>query len=93
MIKEQKPDANVFILYRDIRTFGEREVLYKKAREKGVIFIRYSLERKPSVAELPDGRLNVAVFDPILQRDLDIEADLVNLATAIEPADNERLIF
>jgi heterodisulfide reductase subunit A len=91
MIKEQKPDANVFILYRDIRTFGEREVLYKKAREKGVIFIRYSLERKPSVAELPDGRLSVAVFDPILQRNLDIEADLVNLATAIEPADNERL--
>jgi len=89
-IKDQKPDTNVYILYRDIRTYGEREQLYKKAREKGVIFIRYSLDNKPVVTEDGDG-LAVAVFDPILQQNLLIQADLVNLATAIEPAPNEDL--
>jgi len=83
-IKEKHPDTNVFILYRDMRTFGEREKLYKNAREKGVIFIRYSLDNKPTVTERDDG-LEVGVFDPILQRNLQIKADLVNLATAIEP--------
>jgi heterodisulfide reductase subunit A len=89
-IKEDYPDTNVFILYRDIRTFGERETLYKKAREKGVIFIRYDLDRKPKVTEVDDG-LDVSVFDPIIQRTVLIKADLVNLATAIEPADNDQL--
>jgi heterodisulfide reductase subunit A2 len=89
-IKEQNPDTDVFILYREMRTFGEREMLYKKAREKGVIFIRYSLDNKPTVTESKDG-LTVRVFDPILQRDLLIEADLINLATAIDSANNEKL--
>jgi len=90
VIKEEKPDTSVFILYRDIRTFGERELLYKKARELGVIFIRYSLDRKPVVTEVENG-LEVGVFDPVLQKNLIIQADLVNLATAIEPADNTKL--
>jgi len=89
-IKEQYPEKNVFILYRDIRTYGERELLYKKARELGVIFIQYSLENKPSVTETDTG-LEVGVFDPIIQKKVLIQADLVNLATAIEPADNEKL--
>ena len=45
-LKRRNPDMNVFILYRDIRTYGEREYLYKEAREKGVIFIRYSLDQQ-----------------------------------------------
>ena len=89
-VKEQHPDANVFILYRDIRTYGDRELLYQKAREKGILFIRYSAERKPEVRETADG-LAVHVFDPMVQKNLVIEADLVNLATAIEPADNAAL--
>ena len=89
-IKEETPDKDVFILYRDIRTYGEKEMLYKKAREMGVIFIRYSLDNKPKVSELEDG-LGVDVFDPILQKNLQIKADLVNLATAIEPAENDKI--
>ena len=89
-IKEKQPDTDVFILYRDMRTFGEREALYKKAREKGVVFIRYSLDNKPTVSETKDG-LEVSVFDPILQRNIKILADLVNLATAIEPAVNNNI--
>ena len=52
--------------------------------------MRYSLERKPEVVAT-DAGLDVKVFDPVLQRDLVIKADLVNLATAIEPAKNEAL--
>jgi heterodisulfide reductase subunit A len=89
-IKEQHPDTNVFILHRDVRTFGEREVLFKEARTKGVIFIRYSPENKPEVSE-NDGRLEVRVFDPILQKKVMITADVINLATAVVPTENSRL--
>jgi heterodisulfide reductase subunit A-like polyferredoxin len=89
-IKEEHPDIQVYILYRDIRTYGQREALYKKARALGVIFIRYTLENKPRVAEAGAG-LEVSVFDPILQRNVTIQADWVNLATAIEPAENGTL--
>jgi heterodisulfide reductase subunit A len=53
-IKTRNPEAGVYILYRDIRTYGERETLYKKAREAGVIFIRYDLENKPQVVRNGD---------------------------------------
>ena len=89
-IKDRNPETDVYILYRDIRTFGEREVLYKEARAKGVIFIRYSLDEKPVVSEGPDG-LEVQVFDPILQRKVSIRPDVINLATAIVPRENSRL--
>ena len=82
-IKEQDPDTNVSIIYRDIRTPGRKEVLYKKARELGVLFLRYSLDRKPRVQETEDG-LEITVFDPILQQEVSIGVDLLNLATAIE---------
>jgi heterodisulfide reductase subunit A-like polyferredoxin len=87
-IKDEKPDTNVFILYRDIRTFGERELLYREAREKGVVFIRYSVENKPVVTEAGDG-LEIEVFDPVLQQNVTIQTDILNLATAIEPVDTE----
>ncbi len=89
-IKQSNPDTKVFILYRDIRTYGEKEYLYKKARELGVVFVRYSLDNKPKVTEIDNG-LQVDVFDPILQKNLRIQADYVNLATAIEPAQNQKI--
>jgi heterodisulfide reductase subunit A-like polyferredoxin len=89
-IKQNNPDTKVFILYRDIRTYGEKEYLYKKAREMGVVFVRYSLDNKPKVTEIDNG-LHVDVFDPILQKNLRIQADYVNLATAIEPAQNHKI--
>ncbi len=87
-VKERNPEANVFVLHRDIRTYGEREAIYKEAREKGIIFIRYTPDQKPVVSEVKDG-LEVKVYEPVLQRELVIQADLINLATAIEPAENE----
>jgi heterodisulfide reductase subunit A-like polyferredoxin len=65
-------------------------VLYKEARQAGVLFIRYSLEDKPKV-EVVDGRLQVTVTDHVLQRPVVLTPDLVTLATAIEPNADEAL--
>jgi heterodisulfide reductase subunit A len=83
-IKEADPAKQVVVLYRDIRTPGEKELLYKKARQLGVIFIRFDLEHKPEVRETYQG-LEIEVFDPVLQQKVIVEADLLNLATAVEP--------
>ena len=86
-LKELNPDMAVYVLYRDIRTYGLRELLYKEAREKGVIFIRYDLDHKPAVTK-QDGSLLVRARDHVLGMDLEIDADLLVLATAIEAGDN-----
>ena len=88
-IKKLNPEANVFILYRDMRTYGVREDLYKEARSKGVLFIRYEVDRKPKVSTGASG-LEVTVYDPVLTRELTISADFLTLASAIvSHRDNE----
>jgi len=83
-LKQLNPEMEVFVLYRDLRTYGERELLYKKAREAGVIFIRFSLENKPEVISEGD-KLFVRVSDHVIGRPVEIETDLISLATAILP--------
>ncbi|MCX7000960.1 MAG: hypothetical protein NT106_11820, partial [Candidatus Sumerlaeota bacterium] len=91
-IKEEKPDATVFVLYRDMRTYGFHEPFYTEAREKGVIFIRYEPDGKPDVRINRDGCLEVEVHDFILQRDVIIPADLLILSMATVPNhDNSEL--
>ncbi len=89
-LKKMNPDMNIYVLYRDIRTYGEREYLYKKAREAGVIFMQYSVEQKPMV-ELKKGKIIVRTVDHVLGRPVEIEADLVTLASAIVPNREEQL--
>jgi heterodisulfide reductase subunit A len=89
-LKKLNPEMSVIILNRDIRTYGEREYLYKEAREAGVIFMRFSPDDKPKVV-LEDGKLLIDTHDPILGRDVQIEADLLSLATAIIPNKDEQL--
>ncbi len=91
-LKKRNPDMDVYILYRDIRTYGEKEYLYQEARRQGVIFMRYDLEHKPRVS-LADGRLQVTVRDHVLDRPVTISADLLTLATAIVPNDNRDLAY
>lgn len=83
-LKEQNPDANIYILYRDVRAYGFKEAYYRKAREMGVIFIRYDKERKPKVSKDGDS-LKVSTHDPVLDTDLIINPDLVVLSSAIVP--------
>ena len=83
-LKKDKPEMDIFILYRDIRTYADKEDLYLEARNLGVIFIRYSRDKKPSVSN-ENGEITVNTFDPVLQMPVSICADAVFLATAIEP--------
>ncbi|MEW5911907.1 MAG: FAD-dependent oxidoreductase [Thermodesulfobacteriota bacterium] len=89
-VKEANPEAQVYILYRDIRTYGVREDLYKKARELGVLFIRYNLEDKPKV-EAQDGKLTVTATDHVLGRPIAFDLDRLVLAAAILPNDVHKL--
>jgi heterodisulfide reductase subunit A len=89
-LKKLNPDMDVFILYRDLRTYGERELLYKEAREAGVIFIRYTLDSKPEVI-IQDGKLLVQAVDQIIGRTVEIETDLLTLATAVIPNRDDTL--
>ncbi|MEN6578044.1 MAG: NAD(P)-binding protein [Phycisphaerales bacterium] len=90
-IKRRSPDMNIFVLYRDIRTYGFRELYYKQAREAGVIFIRYTREQEPVVSEA--GGLKVSLTSPDFPEQLVIESDLVVLSTGVEAdrANNKRV--
>ena len=92
--KTRNPDLDVYILYRDLRTYGLREELYKKARELGVLFIRFAQDEKPVVEKASlDGRekLQVTVKDHVLGRPIQLYVDYLNLATAIIPKGLEEL--
>jgi heterodisulfide reductase subunit A len=87
-LKKISPHTDVYILYRDMMTPGFSEQFFTEARRAGVIFIQYTLENQPEVA-LPaasDGQLAVTVRDPLLDRPLEIAADLLVLATGIVPS-------
>ena len=83
-IKERNPEADVMIIYRDVRTYGLREDYYKKARDLGVIFTRYDVDRKPQV-EQSGSRVKVKTWDYMLNKELSLEADWLVLSTGLRP--------
>ncbi|RJP85306.1 MAG: CoB--CoM heterodisulfide reductase iron-sulfur subunit A family protein [Desulfobacteraceae bacterium] len=90
-LKTLNPSMNVYVLYRDMRTYGTREDLYTEARRRGVVFIRYDLENPPLVAKT-DGALTVKVTDPILGMPLELTTDYLILAAAIVPNETRELV-
>jgi heterodisulfide reductase subunit A-like polyferredoxin len=89
-IKELNPDANVYILYRDIRTYGLLEDYYTEARQKGILFFRYTPEDMP-VAESTDDGLMVTFRDHVLGRRLKVPADILGLSAGMRPTDTTEL--
>ncbi|HMB30851.1 MAG TPA: FAD-dependent oxidoreductase, partial [Desulfohalobiaceae bacterium] len=89
-IKELNPDAEIYVLYRDIRMYGLLEDYYTQARQKGVVFLRYTLEDPPVVTPNEDG-LEISLRDQILDRHLLISADLLALSTGMVAEDTEEL--
>jgi len=85
-IKEENPRAKVYILYRDMRTYGFREDFYREARAKGVVFIRYDEEHEPRVSS-EKGKLQVEVFDLILRRKVILTPDLLALSVGVVPVE------
>jgi len=80
-IKQQNPEAKVFILYRDLMCHGvENEEILRRAKELGVRFVKFSEDQPPQVEEN-----SVKVFNDVLGREMEINYDSVVLATPIIP--------
>jgi len=89
-IKDVSPETEVYVLYRDMRTYGFIEECFQEARDKGVLFVRYEPDKKPEVSN--NGSLKVRVTEPLLQRDLVLHPDLLVLSSRIDAnKDNEEL--
>ncbi len=89
-LKEKKPEMNIYILFRDMRTYGFKEDFYREAADKDVKFVRYDPENKPQVEsatnEAGNPCVRVTVPDPILGSQLELDADILSLAAAVVPA-------
>ncbi len=90
-LKKMNRNKRVYVVYRDIRSYGFREDLYKEARAMGVLFIRYDLEKMPTLVSNSNDELEFTVIDHVLQMPVKINPDLVVLASGIQPADNKGL--
>ena len=85
-LKEANPEMDIYILFRDMRTYGFKEDYYREAASKDVRFVRYEPDDKPQVEVVRDGGksvLRVTVTDPVLGKKLEIDADALALATAV----------
>jgi heterodisulfide reductase subunit A len=89
-LKEKNPATDVYVLFRDIRTYGFKEDSYREAADKGVRFIRYEPEDPPVVepGEAEDGRsvLKVTATDYVLGKKLELDADVLALAAGVVPS-------
>jgi heterodisulfide reductase subunit A len=83
-LRKLNPEMDIYILYRDMRAYGLREDLYREAREKGIVFVRYQMEQGLDVFR-DDQELKVSFSDTVLRRSLTIAPDLLVLASAITP--------
>ncbi len=87
-LKELNPDIDIYILYRDMRTYGFNEDYYRQAADKEVKFIRYEPEDKPVVEAVEEGGqsvLRITTTDFILGKKISIDADALALAAAVIP--------
>jgi heterodisulfide reductase subunit A-like polyferredoxin len=89
-IKEINPEADVYILYRDMRMYGMLEDYYTEARRKGIVFSRFDLDQPPEVSR-NGGGLEVTFVDHVLQRPVKMKADAVVLSAATLAAETDEL--
>ncbi|MCG9967386.1 FAD-dependent oxidoreductase [Pelotomaculum terephthalicicum JT] len=94
-LKEINPEMDIYIFFRDVRSYGFKEDYYREAASKDVRFIRYEPDNKPQVeAVQEDGRsfLRITATDPVLGKKLEIDADALALAAAVIPAADRKEI-
>jgi heterodisulfide reductase subunit A-like polyferredoxin len=89
-IKRLNSEAQVYILYRDLRTYGLLEDYYQEARKLGVLFFRFDPDAPPRT-EARNGKVVVTFRDRIIDRELEVEADLLVLSAGMVPTDTEEL--
>jgi heterodisulfide reductase subunit A len=83
-MKADNPDLSIYILYRDMMTYGFTETYYTRARREGIVFIQYEPQAKPEVDAASEA-LSITVLDPVLQRRIKIQTDLLVLAVGVVP--------
>ncbi len=88
--KDLNDNAEIFVFYRDMRTYGFHEDYYTRAREKGILFIRYDPEREPRI-EFKGKNLFLSYYDPALSMQGELNPDLVVLSTPVIPEGNKEL--
>lgn len=81
-ILDINPDARIFVLYRDMRTYAFQEKYYQMARERGVVFVRYDQD-KPPVVEAAGDTIDVTYYDTILGMNVTVCADNLCLSTGM----------
>ncbi len=95
-LKEKNPEMDIYILFRDMRTYGFREDYYREAADKDVRFIRYEPDEVPQVkpGKSEDGRpvLKITLKDFVLNKKLELDADILALAAAVVPSETTREI-
>ncbi len=89
-ILEVHPEADIYVLYRDLMAYGFMESRYRELREQGVQFITYRQDEKPEV-EVDDDKVLVRFHEPVLGRPVLVHPDLLVLSTGVEPPDNHSL--
>ena len=79
LVKDQVPDANVFVLYRDMQMYGvENEEMFRASKAKGIRYVHYDPARPPEVEAD-----RVKVYHDLLGHHMDLPADLVVLSTPL----------
>jgi heterodisulfide reductase subunit A len=101
-LKELQPELEVYVLYREVRTYGFREAYYQAARDAGVVFVRYEVPGAGGGTRAPEGTqkprveaqgnsLRVALTEPVTGQPLELSADLVVLSTGIDAGEQGAL--
>ena len=83
-LKERNPSAKIFVIHRDMRPYGLREELYRKARGNGISFIRCDSQDSLNITK-EEEKITVSFIDSTLRRPFKINPDLIVLASAIVP--------
>jgi heterodisulfide reductase subunit A len=89
-VKEMSPETPVYILYRDLRTYGFKEDFYRKAAEMGVLFVRFDEDKPPEVKAGKDG-ITVKVEDMTMGEAVTLSAERLVLSSAILPQEDNEL--
>jgi heterodisulfide reductase subunit A-like polyferredoxin len=87
-LKKINPALQITIFYIDIRVYGFKEKLYANARENGILFVRYDRENAPRVETGGEHELMIKGWDPILHKEIELEADLLVLSMPVVPPED-----
>jgi heterodisulfide reductase subunit A len=91
LIKELYPDTSIYILYRDLQTYGTHyEDWLRKVQHEGIKLVKYNSKKPPQVVEGENGKITVSVQHALLDEQLTIHSDLLVLSTPLVPQEGTK---